>query len=91
LPFTFDAATLRRSLNFTLTTSLGAIDLLGEVAGGGTYDDLVGESESSAIRGATVRRLSLRQLILTKRAAGRPKDLVALGEQAILEERGDRD
>ena len=35
-----DFATLLRigrGLNFTLTTTLGAIDLLGEIAGGGTY------------------------------------------------------
>jgi hypothetical protein len=31
LPFRFDAATIARGLNFTLTTTLGAIDLLGEV------------------------------------------------------------
>lgn len=37
LPFTFDERTVRNGLNFTLTTSLGDLDLLGEVAGGGTY------------------------------------------------------
>src|SRR5438128_4509354 len=31
LPFRLDAPTIRRGLNFTLTTSLGALDLLGEV------------------------------------------------------------
>ena len=33
-------ATLTRWLNFTLTTSLGDVDLLGEMAGGGRYEDL---------------------------------------------------
>jgi hypothetical protein len=28
-------------LNFTLITSLGAIDLLGEITGGGSYADLL--------------------------------------------------
>lgn len=35
LPFVLDVATLRNCLNFTLTTRLGNLDLLGEVAGGG--------------------------------------------------------
>ena len=34
LPFLWDEATVRAGLNFTLTTSQGDLDLLGEVAGG---------------------------------------------------------
>lgn len=41
LPFRWDAATLQRGLNFTLTTNLGDLDLLGEIAGGGGYDALL--------------------------------------------------
>jgi hypothetical protein len=41
LPFRWDAETLQRGLNFTLSTALGAIDLLGEITGGGSYDDLL--------------------------------------------------
>ena len=40
LPFVWDEATLSGGMNFTLQTELGAIDLLGEIAGGGTYDSL---------------------------------------------------
>ena len=88
LPFTFDAPTVTRGLNFTLTTSLGALDVLGEVAGGGSYDALISESGSVDIEGHAVRCVSLRRLIALKRAAGRPRDLVMLGElQALLEER----
>ena len=88
LPFQFDEATVTRGLNFTLTTALGAIDLLGEITGGGTYDDLAAESLEAADLGPTVRCLSLERLIATKRAAGRLKDLVALSElEALLEER----
>jgi len=41
LPFKLNQPTMQRGLNFTLTTSLGDIDLLGEIAGGGSYDNLV--------------------------------------------------
>ena len=88
LPFTLDSHTLARGLNFTLTTELGDIDLLGEVAGGGTYDRLYAESEQGTIDGIDVRVVSLRRLIALKRAAGRPKDFDALaGLEALLEER----
>jgi hypothetical protein len=91
LPFRLDLPTLQRGLNFTLTTDLGPLDLLGEIAGGGTYDDLAAESVSSPELGPTVRCLSLERLIATKRAAGRTKDLVALSElEALLEERDRR-
>lgn len=38
LPFRWDHETLANGLNFTLTSALGAIDLLGEIVGGGGYD-----------------------------------------------------
>src|SRR5262249_1644215 len=37
LPFRWDERTIHSGLNFTLTTSLGDLDLLGEVSGGGAY------------------------------------------------------
>src|SRR5918912_1070022 len=38
LPFVWDEQTLRQATNFTLTTDLGNIGLLGEVKGLGTYE-----------------------------------------------------
>lgn len=43
-PFVLDERTLKQGLNFTLTTDLGDLDLLGEIAGGGGYDVLRGET-----------------------------------------------
>lgn len=89
LPFTFDVDTLRRGLNFTLTTSCGDIDLLGEVTGGGTYDDLLPASEDVPLFGLACRCATLEALIRMKRAAGRPKDFEALAElEALRDERG---
>jgi hypothetical protein len=89
LPFHWDRATLARGLNFTLVTSLGDIDLLGEIPGGGGYRDLLTEAIELHIFHSRCLCLSLDQLIRSKRAAGRPKDLDALAElEAIREERG---
>ena len=41
LPFRFDADTLQKGLNFTLSTEAGDLDLLGEITGGGRYEDLL--------------------------------------------------
>jgi predicted nucleotidyltransferase len=87
LPFHLDAATLARGLNFTLITSLGDLDLLGEVSGF-TYEQLQLESEQMTLEGYTAYCVSLRRLIALKRSAGRQKDLDALaGLEALLEER----
>lgn len=86
LPFEWSASTLRRGLNFTLTTSAGSLDLLGEIVGGGGFDDLIGEATYMRVFGHDVRVLNLEALIRTKRAAGRPKDFEALAELELLRE-----
>jgi predicted nucleotidyltransferase len=88
LPFDWSAATLKRGLNFTLTTTLGDIDLLGEIVGGGGYDDLLSHSIEIELFGKTCRCLDLSTLILTKRAAGRPRDLEAVAELEALRDTG---
>jgi hypothetical protein len=91
LPFRLDQATIRRGLNFTLSTSLGALDLFGEIAGGGTYDTLLPHTVTIELFGHSCRCLNLDRLIEAKRAAGRPRDLEAIAElEALREERGDR-
>jgi predicted nucleotidyltransferase len=88
LPFIWDEKTIRRGTNFTLTTTLGDIDLLGEVAGGGSYEDLLPFAEQYDPFGIRCRCISLEKLIELKRAAGRPKDFETIAElEAILEER----
>ena len=86
LPFLWDRITLSRGLNFTLETSLGFIHLLGEIPGGGTYQDLVAASVELSVIAGTAKCLSLEQLIRAKRAAGRPKNLETLAELEALRE-----
>jgi hypothetical protein len=92
LPFAWSAATLRAGLNFTLMTTAGAIDLLGEIVGGGSYDDLLPHALRITIFRNEARLLDLPWLIRVKRAAGRPKDLEVIAELEALQEeiaRGD--
>jgi hypothetical protein len=86
LPFVWDLSTISRGLNFTLTTSLGDIDLLGEIPGGGSYGDLKANAIELTVFETACLCLSLQQLIRAKRAAGRPKDLEALAELEAIEE-----
>jgi predicted nucleotidyltransferase len=92
LPFRFDRETVLRGLNFTLVTDLGELDLLGEIVGGGDYEEIVPHAIEVEIFGCRCRCLGLRKLIEVKRAAGRPKDFEAIAElEALLEERRGRE
>lgn len=86
LPFQWDRATLERGLNFTLTTSLGDVDLLGEIPGGASYEALQAGAVAVNLFGVQRLCLNLQQLIRAKRAAGRPKDLEALADLEAIEE-----
>ena len=88
LPFEWSERTLRRGLNFTLTTDVGDVDLLGEITGGGSYDAILPQTTTMEFFGRECRCLTIRALIHVKRAAGRPRDLEAVAElEALLEER----
>ena len=88
LPFEWSVATLRAGLNFILTTTAGDIDLLGEVTGGGTYEDLESHTIRARIYDRETLVIDLPWLIRTKRAAGRPRDLEAIAElMALMEEK----
>ena len=90
LPFLWDEGTLRRGLNFTLETDLGNLDLLGEIAGGGGYDELRPHSVEFEAFGLRLRCLDLDTLIRVKRAAGRPRDLEAIAELRVIREERDK-
>ncbi|MBM4195009.1 MAG: hypothetical protein FJ202_11615 [Gemmatimonadetes bacterium] len=84
LPFAFDARTVKAGLNFTLDTAAGPLDLLGEMAGVGRYEDAAKHSTPMAITNHDSLVIDLDWLIRAKRAAGRPKDLEAIAELEIL-------
>lgn len=90
LPFHWAPTTLAAGLNFTLITALGEIDLLGEVTGGGGYEDLLPATIELTTFGVTCRYVTLEKLVLLKRAAGRPRDFDAIAELEALREERDR-
>lgn len=86
LPFLWDAKTLANGLNFTLVTTLGDVDLLGQITEGGGYDDLLPHTVEIDVFDRVCRCIDLESLIRVKRAVGRPKDFEALAELEILHE-----
>ncbi len=88
LPFEWSVPTLVRGLNFTLTTTVGSLDILGEIVGGGRYEELRAHSTVMRIFRHDVRILNLDALIRAKRAAGRPKDFEVIAELELLQELG---
>jgi len=84
LPFRWDRQTLGKGLNFTLTTDLGDLDLLGEITGGGVYEDLASHAIAVELFGVEIDCLDLPTLIRVKRAAGRPQDFEVVAELEAL-------
>ena len=90
LPFRFDPPTIKAGMNFTLVTDAGDLDLLGNMSGGGGYEDLRPHTVLRESFGRERPVLSLPALIRAKRAAGRPKDLQAIALlESILAEEGE--
>jgi hypothetical protein len=89
LPFHFDFETVKAGLNFTLTTSAGPLDLLGDMAGGFTYEVLLKRSKFVMLFGMRCRVIDIDALIEAKLAAGRPKDLEIIAELEVIREERD--
>ena len=86
LPFEWSVETIQKGLNFTLTTTLGVLDLLGEIVGGGGYEQLLPDTIIIEVSGIECLCLGLERLIQVKRAAGRPKDLETIAELERIRE-----
>ena len=78
LPNLFDVHSLRLGTNFTLIADEQALDLLGIMSAIGGYESIIDRTIEMDVGGYKVRVLSLEDLIRTKRAAGRMKDLAVL-------------
>jgi hypothetical protein len=92
VPFVPDGRTLRHTQVLTLDTPHGPLDVLAAPSGSPGYAALAERAVTVDWDGIIVKIASLEDLIAMKRAAGRPKDLLAVEEleaiQRILREDG---
>lgn len=73
-----EARALEGEGHHLLLTRCGPLDVLGHIAPGGGYPDLIAESPARQLGDLTVRVLGLEALIRAKLAAGRDKDRAIL-------------
>lgn len=92
VPFRLDPATVSAGLNFSLTTDIGDLDLLDEVAGLGEYQNVSAHAQRLDLFGYPVEVLSLEGLIKARRATGRQRDVLSIPElEALLEMEQERE
>jgi hypothetical protein len=84
LPFVMDDRTLETSPVLTLTTRLGALDVLDAVQGVGPYPEVVKQSVKAEFAGRQILVLDLPGLLKAKRATKRPRDAEQIPELEAL-------
>lgn len=91
LPLKLTPGALKRLKNLYLATDLGQLDCLGTIAGVGSFDDVLAQSEELVLGIGTCRVLSIEALIKAKQAMDRPRDREAVHQlRAIREKRPGR-
>jgi transcriptional regulator with XRE-family HTH domain len=89
LPFVPDLAGLESAANFTFDTEFGMFDVLGDVEGIGSYEELRRDATRMYVKGFAVRVASVEHLIAMKRTANRNKDKLMLDELIVLADETD--
>jgi hypothetical protein len=79
---------LCRSLkNIYLTTDLGILDCLSQVAGVGDFDAVLKQSQLKDFPFGRCYILKIEALIQAKKAVGRPHDLITVGQLQVIQEK----
>lgn len=77
--------------NLYLETDIGVVDILSSISGVGDFATVSANAEEIVVKGRSYRIISLDDLITSKEALGRDKDLLTAKElRAIAIKRGDK-
>jgi hypothetical protein len=80
LPFLLDARTLEAGMNFTFSTTIGDLDLLGYVEPLGSYDELLKHAEKYPAFEISLVAIGLDDLLRVKLHINRKKDLESIAQ-----------
>jgi hypothetical protein len=86
-PLPVDPATLLGYKNLYLSTDLGQVDILSEITGVGSYEEVASHTITVDLAGTECQILDLDTLIRAKRALNLPKDRQAIIELEAIRER----
>lgn len=89
LPFSTSAEAMRGLLMLNLTTDSGDLDISFHPSGTDGYADLVRSAQERSLGTVTIRLAALADIVRSKEAAGRDKDIRALTELYELLRRAD--
>jgi hypothetical protein len=84
LPFQLEPRTIENGANFTFITRFGDFDVLADLAGIRSYDQLKAAAETKTIFGLEVAVASIDHLIAMKRASNRTKDQLMVEEYIVI-------
>jgi hypothetical protein len=87
IPFDLDDERLADLKNLYISTDLGRLDCLGEVAGIGHYAAALQQSEPADFPFGRIHVLCLDALIRAKDVIGRPQDLLVVAQLRAIQER----
>lgn len=84
VPFQLDSRTIENGANFTFVTDYGDFDVLADVGGIRSYEELKAEAVPRRLFGLDILVASIDHLIAMKRAANRTKDKLMLEEYIVI-------
>ncbi len=91
LPLELTEDLCQRLKNLYLTTDLGILDCLSEVAGVGDFDAVLRQSELKHFPFGACYVLKISALIQAKKAVGRPHDLLTVSQLEAIKEKMDQE
>lgn len=90
LPFELTDELCERLKNVYLTTDLGILDCLSEVAGIGDFDAVLRQSQLKVFPFGQCYVLNIDALIAAKKAVGRPHDLITVSQLEAIKEKNEQ-